>query len=456
MNGYGHFVPALVLGDRRTGSAIFAVLGVLSIALHAPRRRRRRCARASRLARGARLPRLVPALALLSRSSRSARALGTTTTRTCCNEYLDCQGPPRASRPTTSANSRSTSSARSRRSRPSMRPSTSIPSAARSPAPARYHAAEQDRRSRCRRSTSPTQQQSVVERAASTGRSIWSAARRAISTPSTRSSSRSQPGDVLTHDVRVSAHDARASATATSAANSPTTARSSTPATSRTIGYDAQYRDRRSAPPPRRETRRARRDGAARRPAALALNLFTPNRDWITYPHGGQHVATIRSPSRPATCSATWTAERPPLLRVQHGRDAHRSISSPISRARYAVRKEVYNGPNGPVNLEVYYDPRTRYDIDDMLASSRAGLDYFQAQLQPVPVHAVPHHGVPALPHVRAVVSQHRSVLRRDRLHRAHGEANGHRSHVLRHRARARAPVVGPPAHRRRRCRAPT
>jgi aminopeptidase N len=43
----------------------------------------------------------------------------------------------------------------------------------------------------------------------------------------------------------------------------------------------------------------------------------------------------------------------------------------------------VHNGPNGPVNLEVYYDPAHSYDIDDMLASSRAGLDYFQANFSP-------------------------------------------------------------------------
>ena len=51
--------------------------------------------------------------------------------------------------------------------------------------------------------------------------------------------------------------------------------------------------------------------------------------------------------------------------------------------ARYTLRKEVYSGPNGPVNLEVYYDPAHTYDIDDMLASSRAGLDYFQAHYSP-------------------------------------------------------------------------
>jgi hypothetical protein len=51
--------------------------------------------------------------------------------------------------------------------------------------------------------------------------------------------------------------------------------------------------------------------------------------------------------------------------------------------ARYQSRKEAYHGPNGDVALEVSYDPAHTYDIDDMLASSRAGLDYYQRVYSP-------------------------------------------------------------------------
>ena len=51
--------------------------------------------------------------------------------------------------------------------------------------------------------------------------------------------------------------------------------------------------------------------------------------------------------------------------------------------ARYQSRKETYHGPNGDVALEVYYDPAHTYDVDDMLASSRAGLDYYQRVYSP-------------------------------------------------------------------------
>jgi ABC-2 type transport system permease protein len=50
---------------------------------------------------------------------------------------------------------------------------------------------------------------------------------------------------------------------------------------------------------------------------------------------------------------------------------------------RYAVRKQAYPGPGGPVNLEIYYDPAHRYNVDEMLEASRAGLDYFQAHFSP-------------------------------------------------------------------------
>ncbi len=49
------------------------------------------------------------------------------------------------------------------------------------------------------------------------------------------------------------------------------------------------------------------------------------------------------------------------------------------------MRKEVYTDATGvdPVNLEVYYDPAHAYDVDDMLASARAGLDYYQSHFSP-------------------------------------------------------------------------
>ena len=46
---------------------------------------------------------------------------------------------------------------------------------------------------------------------------------------------------------------------------------------------------------------------------------------------------------------------------------------------RYNVRREQYKG----VNLEIYYTPGHEYNLDDMLASSKDGLDYFQTNYSP-------------------------------------------------------------------------
>jgi ABC-2 type transport system permease protein len=47
------------------------------------------------------------------------------------------------------------------------------------------------------------------------------------------------------------------------------------------------------------------------------------------------------------------------------------------------VRKEVYAGPGGAVNLEVYYDPAHLFNVQEMMEASRAGLDYYQTHFSP-------------------------------------------------------------------------
>ena len=56
---------------------------------------------------------------------------------------------------------------------------------------------------------------------------------------------------------------------------------------------------------------------------------------------------------------------------------------------RYATRKEVYSGPNGPVNLEVYYDPAHATTSMTCSRAPKAGLDYFQKNFSPYSVSAV-------------------------------------------------------------------
>ena len=148
-----------------------------------------------------------------------------------------------------------------------------------------------------------------------------------------------------------------------------------------TVGYDAQNeiddpRRRREEDLPPLVEMAARGDSVHSR-----RNLFTPNADWITF-----HTVVSTSPDQiaiaPGYLQRTWTQNDRRYFEYSMGATHTLDFFAYLS-GKYATRKEVYTGPNGPVNLEVYYDPAHTYDIDDMLASSRAGLDYFQASFSP-------------------------------------------------------------------------
>ena len=311
------------------------------------------------------------------------------------------------------------------------------------------HAAEQDRRSRSSQIHITDQHAVRVDTSTSTGRSISSAAHHGISIPSTRSTSRSQPGEVADHDLLASATHRAASATATSRAQFAyngtffDAAISRRSATMRTSNSTIRAAGAKSIFGRSRKWRRA----ATRCTRASICSRRTP--DWITYPHHRQHFR--RSDRHRARLSAARVdAERPPLLRIQHGRHAHLWTSSPTSPAAMP-REGGLQRPERARESRGLLRPgaHVRHRRHARELARRARL--LSGELQPVSVHAISHHGISALPHLRAVLSEHRAVLRRHRLHRADAEADRRRSHVLRHGARARPPVVGPPAHRRRR-----
>jgi ABC-type transport system involved in multi-copper enzyme maturation permease subunit len=147
------------------------------------------------------------------------------------------------------------------------------------------------------------------------------------------------------------------------------------------IGYDAQF----EIDDPRR--RREQKLGALVEMAPRGdsvhsrLNLFTPNADWITF-HTVVSTSDDQIAIAPGYLQRTWTQGGRRYFEYSMGATHTLDFFAYLS-GKYATRKEVYSGANGPVNLEVYYDPAHPYDIDDMLASSRAGLDYFQTHFSP-------------------------------------------------------------------------
>jgi hypothetical protein len=111
------------------------------------------------------------------------------------------------------------------------------------------------------------------------------------------------------------------------------------------------------------------------------LNLFTPNSDWISF-HAVVSTSADQIAIAPGYLQRDWEKDGRHYYEYSMG-DTHVLNFHSFLSGRYQVRREVYQGVNGPINLEVYYDPDHPYDVDDMLASARAGLAYYETNFSP-------------------------------------------------------------------------
>ncbi len=413
MNGYGHFVPALFWADR-----------VLDVDLRLARRRSR-----SRITRrgaedslGARTR-----LALTARAAADARrravpagrgrcrAAGTTTTRTCSTN---------TSTPRIGATSRRATSATSRSTNFFPQPKVTAVDATIDIYPERrsfagtgaHSRCRTSRRSRSRRFTSPTSNSRfrsvsfdrpfhLVSRAPRDLYSIY-----ALEQPLA-------PGDVVTLTFSVS-HTTRGFRDGNEPAEFAYNGTFFDAGYFPSVGYDAQIEI--DDPRRRREEhlRPLDRDGGARRIPALAHEPLHAEFRLDHVPH----VVSTSSDQiaiAPGYLQRTWEQNgRRHYFEYSMGSTHILDFFAYLS-GRYATRKEVYNGAERAGESRGVLRPRApvRHRRHARELARRAGL--LPGALQPIPVHAVPHHGVPALPHVRAVVSEHRPVLRGDRLHRA-------------------------------------
>jgi ABC-2 type transport system permease protein len=116
-------------------------------------------------------------------------------------------------------------------------------------------------------------------------------------------------------------------------------------------------------------------------PRASRINLFTANSDWITY-HTVVSTSDDQIAIAPGYLVRSWQKDGRHYYEYSMG-STHILDFFAYMSARYTVRKEEYSGLNGPITLEVYYDPAHTYNIDEMLAGSRAGLEYFEKNFSP-------------------------------------------------------------------------
>lgn len=109
--------------------------------------------------------------------------------------------------------------------------------------------------------------------------------------------------------------------------------------------------------------------------------FFRGESDWITY-HTVVSTSADQIAIAPGYLQRDWQSNGRHYFEYSMGSTHILDFFAYIS-ARYQTRKEMYHSPNGDVELEVFYDPAHKYDVDDMLASSRAGLDYYQTVYSP-------------------------------------------------------------------------
>jgi hypothetical protein len=154
-----------------------------------------------------------------------------------------------------------------------------------------------------------------------------------------------------------------------------------------TIGYDNNIelddpRRRREEHLPEQEFLPHRGD-----PVGRVTNLFTPHSDWITY---RTTVSTSDADSEgqsqiaisPGYLTREWHENGRHYFSYDMGDVKTLDFYAFIS-ARYDVKREMYQGVASPVAIEVYHIPAHAYDVDDMIAASKAGLAYYEKNFSP-------------------------------------------------------------------------
>ncbi len=110
-------------------------------------------------------------------------------------------------------------------------------------------------------------------------------------------------------------------------------------------------------------------------------NLFSSQADWISY-RTTVSTADDQIALSPGYLTREWHANGRHYFTYDMGNVKTLDFFTFVS-ARYNVKREMYPGAANPVAIEVYHDAAHGYDVDDMIASSKAGLSYYEANFSP-------------------------------------------------------------------------
>jgi len=148
-----------------------------------------------------------------------------------------------------------------------------------------------------------------------------------------------------------------------------------------TIGYDSNIelddpRRRREEHLPELELLPRRGD-----PVGAVTNLFTTESDWISY-HTTVSTADDQIALSPGYLTRDWHANGRHYFSYDMGNVKTLDFFAYVS-GRYDVKREMYQGAANPIAIEVYHTAAHTYDVDDMIASSKAGLAYYEKRFSP-------------------------------------------------------------------------
>jgi ABC-2 type transport system permease protein len=151
------------------------------------------------------------------------------------------------------------------------------------------------------------------------------------------------------------------------------------------IGYDARFEL--TDPRRRRELHLGPVSELPRRgdPLGSRTSILRQDADWISF-HTVVSTADDQIALAPGYLQKDWHSNGRHYYEYDMGDVKIEDFFAYVS-ARYHVKQEVYQGVSGPVNIEVYSAPAHPYDVDDMIASSKAGLAYYEKNFSPFQFH---------------------------------------------------------------------
>ncbi len=115
-------------------------------------------------------------------------------------------------------------------------------------------------------------------------------------------------------------------------------------------------------------------------PEGLKTNYLTNFADWIDF----ETVVSTEADQiaiAPGYLQREWTEGGRRYF--EYKMDAPILNFFAFQSARYDVKKDIWKGPTGDVSLEIYHHPSHTFNLDSMMASSKASLDYFTKAFGP-------------------------------------------------------------------------